>query len=182
MSDSAKSTPGKTSPIIEAAYVGVDGGIYRVRVPVTKIWLNRAEGPSELCRDWTFASWHHVDFQLGLNARTAPKGGAYDKHDFKVTWADGTTYSGRFDLEGDDPQPSLSGHIRKYLSWIVNDPRAMQIFSPKDQEEAAGFLKIYDLQQHKPTPAPEGWEIRRDYSREPLKAGEPALENLIYGL
>ena len=62
------------------------------KTPVASIEITRAEGPARLCRIRTFKTWRNASAALAAAASTYPEGGAYDKHDFVVTFADGETY------------------------------------------------------------------------------------------
>lgn len=90
------------------------------KIPVKKIWLNRAEGPTKETGQRHFASFEAADAQLALWAHTAPKKGhGYNKVDFKIEWADGETYQGRYDLSKDDEirHNLLGSHIQHYLNF-----------------------------------------------------------------
>ena len=151
----------------KAAYLGVDGTAYRILVPVRKIWLARAEGPSELCRDWTFTRWHDASWQLMGNARTAPEGGAYDKHDFTATFADGFTWRGRFDLRREMSWPRLEDHIRDHLTFLADNRAAQALCDSQGaydemRAEARRVLATYELGQGGVI-APSHWPIVHDY-------------------
>jgi hypothetical protein len=166
--------------IIPAAYIGVGGEKYRVRVPVVSVFLERAEGPTELCRSWDFTSLHQADMQLRRNTPTAPKGGGYDKHDFVVIWADGQTYKGRYDLSGDEHNPSIGSHIYTFLTWIASDPKAESLYSAEDRKGAGEMAVSHDLDQLRATLAPDDWPVVRDYSKNPIMDGERPLERVVY--
>jgi len=88
------------------------------KIPVKSIWLDRAEGPNWDLGERTVASFEAADQVLRKWAETAPKGGGYNKVDFKVTWKDGETYEGRYDLVREDMlKASLSTHIREFCSF-----------------------------------------------------------------
>jgi hypothetical protein len=168
--------------IIQAAYMAVTGEKYRVRVPVVSIFLERAEGPTDLCRSWDFDTFKQANTQLEINAMTAPKDGAYDKHDFAVTWADGKTYAGRYDLSGDEQSPSIGSHIHTFLEWIAYDKKAASFYSEEELTEAAEMANSHDFGQFKPAAAPDGWPVVRDYTINPLTDDESALANVVYDL
>lgn len=94
-------------------------------IPIKEIILHRAEGPSADCVKKTADSWGGANTILRDWARTAPEyGHGYDKVDFKVTWADGEVYDGRYDMtrtgEDDDKGQDLQRHIRDFLSFGVH--------------------------------------------------------------
>lgn len=66
------------------------------------IEVNRGEGPS---REWAF---------------TAPSGGGHDKCDFVITFDNGDTYSGRYDLTREDASRSnlLVTHMTEIVSFM----------------------------------------------------------------
>lgn len=167
--------------IIPAAYIGVHGDTHRVRVPVTRIWIRRVEGPLDSLGEWTFTNWHDANWKLQMNAKTVPEGGCYDKHDFTVTFADGFEYKGRYDLRNGEIV-DIAAQIRAMLTWIVENERAADIFDADEQAEAASRLVTHDLQQLEPSPAPEDWPVLRDYRQAPVEQGEPALNLKVYGL
>ena len=69
------------------------------RSKMTNIWLRRAEGRSAQCYGLDVQTWTDSDYVLRGWAVTAPKEMGYDKVDFLVTWEDGETYEGRFDMK-----------------------------------------------------------------------------------
>jgi len=84
------------------------------KIAVTKIEITRDEGPTALCgKKRTFKNFAACERWLGSQASTFPKSGGYDKHDFTVTFADGRTYSGRFDAKSESDF-HLGRRIAKY--------------------------------------------------------------------
>lgn len=144
------------------AYIGVDGETYRILIPVASIDIERVEGPTDLLGSWTFSSWVEVNSYLDRAAKTAPRDGAYDKHPFEVTWLDGQPYSGRYDVENNNSFQQLQAHVRSSLTFMVNDPRAGEIYTEAHRRAAAMFLETYDLGQPA-VPAPADWEVVHDY-------------------
>lgn len=72
------------------------------KIPVTSIWIYRAEGRiDQTNREITTTSFKEASNFLREQAKTAPNYG-YDKTDFKVTWQNGDEYSGRFDMQNID--------------------------------------------------------------------------------
>lgn len=72
------------------------------KIAVTKIEITRCEGRTALCgKKRTFKTFASCALWLKSQASTFPKSGGYDKHDFTVAFADGRTYSGRFDAKPD---------------------------------------------------------------------------------
>lgn len=88
------------------------------KIPVKSIWLRRAEGPNWDLGQRTVASFEAADQVLRKWSETAPEKGGYDKVDFKVTWQDGETYEGRYDLvHRNVAMASLSTHIQEFCSF-----------------------------------------------------------------
>lgn len=124
------------------------------------IWLQRAEGYiEEIERDGehTVSTFAEAATVLKRWALTAPKDGTYDKCDFKVTYADGDTYEGRFDLEYKHAQEAdpLGAHMRDVVTFHagVRCPAHMTSGKyaafvgarPDKQIEAAKFLTTYQI-------------------------------------
>lgn len=160
------------------AYIGIR---YRMLVPVKQVCIKRVEGPSDLCLEWTFKDLAAADIQLIVNARTAPKSGDYDKHDFTVVWADGRTYEGRYDLEGTGVLPNLACHIRNHMTYLRDEPRSSDLFGSRVQDDARTFLETYEL--NRPVVAPDNWEVVADYREGgDLDGGYRKLQAAAYGL
>ena len=129
----------------------------------TLIEIIRAEGPTALCgKVQTATSWHEADMILRANSATAPKGGCYDKHDFRITFADGSVYSGRYDLKHcSEESPDLARHVRDFIRYLAGHAPAWMTYQPevmasyqKDREanasevaKAKHWLETYDLGQ-----------------------------------
>lgn len=85
-------------------------------IAATKIEFTFSEAP-ELCVMGPFEGpecWAHANRALRL---IPPPTLGYYKTDFVVTWADGNTYEGRYDI-GDDA-PTLEQHIIDHLTYFV---------------------------------------------------------------
>lgn len=83
-------------------------------VPVKKIVLDRAEGPSDECFSRTFKSFDEADSALRKWSWSTK--GAYDKVDFEITFKDGETYKGRYDMVHNDPG-RLREHVLEFLGF-----------------------------------------------------------------
>jgi hypothetical protein len=134
---------------MSATYQGVDGKVYRELIRPVRIEITRVEGLAsecgivQVCRGWTDAN-----NTLRMNSRTAPTGGGYDKHDFKVVFADGLEYVGRYDLKHWRVQsPDLAGHVLGFVRWVANDRRAAEEMRPDQIDAARRLLENYDLEQ-----------------------------------
>jgi hypothetical protein len=93
---------------------------------VAKVELNRVEGPVAQCRAVTFTgpdAMTKAQTYLGAWSDTAPaKGEGYDKVDFTVTWTDGETYKGRYDLVStglNDDDETLRVQMWLFLRFIA---------------------------------------------------------------
>ena len=91
----------------------------RIRIRVAAITITRAEGRTEECgKPITVSTWREANDVLSLWGITAPTEGGYDKCDFKVTWANGETHVGRYDLTGDET-PNLAAHVRNFYGFMT---------------------------------------------------------------
>lgn len=151
------------------AYVGVDGVAYRELVPLAHVTVHRVEGRVASLRDGR--SWHDAEWFLAMESKSAPDSGGYDKCDFRLKWADGTEYSGRFDLQRGG-WPDLRGHVRAFLSWMAH-PERSGLVSDSDREAADRMLRTLEMAQA-PIPIQPGepHRIVRDYRTEPLSRAE----------
>jgi len=136
------------------------------KIPVTSVEIERAEGLVEECITVTVNSLAEADAVLSRWAVTAPKRG-YDKCDFKITFADGETYSGRYDLSFDRTKQdtaTLAEHVSRHCSFysglylktgMPSDMDHMTLaeyttflnrhVSEADRASYAAFLETYDL-------------------------------------
>lgn len=103
------------------------------KIAVKKIWLARGEGPTAEIGQVTIeprfsgarrgtTSEHLYDLAdavLRLWASSAPASGGYDKVDFIVTFDDGETYEGRFDMTRADrfEEQLLQRHMWESLTF-----------------------------------------------------------------
>lgn len=85
------------------------------------IWLNRAEGPIEECGAITLTGrnlWKRANLILQTWSETAPQDGCYDKCDFTITYEDGETYTGRYDLKHWSVEiPNLAQHVSDFVTF-----------------------------------------------------------------
>lgn len=75
------------------------------KIPTASIELHRAEGVEALRTVTGEDCWRYAESTLCDWAETAPTGGAYDKCDITVTWADGTVRRFRYDLHHPSYEP-----------------------------------------------------------------------------
>ena len=100
------------------------------KIPAVRITITRAEGPSDLChKPHTFEGarcWVAARAWLMGQSEPFPASGGYDKHDFKVEFADGETYEGRLDCKASDQDNAdldPAAHVRDVLAWMVSEGR-----------------------------------------------------------
>lgn len=120
------------------------------KIPVTAIYLHRAEGLTRELEDRTVYSYDEADKVLRGWARTAPKDGSVHKVDFQVLWTASDrdiseTYSGTYELTyGDSAKSNLIGsHIQHYLAFHAG------LFCPQHLSRAdyEGYLKNFGAEK-----------------------------------
>ena len=119
------------------------------------ITITRAEGSADECgKPETVASFADADAVLMRWSETAPATGGYDKCDFSITWPDGGTYRGRYDLKHHSAeQPSLTRHMVDLAEFYTgqNQPEHMtaadyqQHLASVDQETREAYAAILGL-------------------------------------
>ena len=127
-------------------------------IKATSIMIDRVEGPSALCTKKTLTGenvWQKAQSLLLKHSDTSPKNGGYDKCDFIVTFADGETYQGRYDLKHHSVElPSLEQHMLNFLNFIGGKNRAwasekeyaeIMARDPQRKEDAIKFLNTYAI-------------------------------------
>jgi hypothetical protein len=91
-------------------------------IPVRKITITRAEGPTVLCGKLKeFTSFLDANTWLLSQDETFPKHGGYDKHDFKVEFEDGEIYEGRLDCKHHSCKNNdldIKEHIASFVLWM----------------------------------------------------------------
>jgi hypothetical protein len=131
------------------------------KVKVKEVWIRRAEGLPAECVELTRQSIAAADAALRAWALTAPEDGCYDKCDFKITFEDGDSYSGRYDLKRHDAAHSglIGRHVRQHIEFYAGLWRpghmtaedhekaivSMESFSKAGREQYREFLEKYDL-------------------------------------
>lgn len=91
---------------------------------VSKVEITRAEGPSVLCGiTHTFSYLSGANAILRRWAWAMPENQrGYDKCDFRVTFTDGDTYEGRFDLQVTDRNTvDLKAHMVEFVKYLANN-------------------------------------------------------------
>lgn len=111
-------------------------------IKLKSIKIERGEGPYELCGVLhNVKSFREADRIMFQQAESAPKNGGYDKCDYTVEWADGSTYQGRYDMKHPDSRGfvffsdcfwdgvtfyagyNIPSHftLKKYTAFVKND-------------------------------------------------------------
>lgn len=126
-------------------------------IRVKEISLTRAEGYVRECVTEKATSFRQANLILYRWGRTAPpRGHGYHKCHFVVTYEDGNTYDGRFDLNSGFV-PSLERHMRDHCEassgrWTPPHRTAEQwasylrdVLGAEKQEAYAKFLDAFQI-------------------------------------
>jgi len=156
------------------------------KIPAVKFELLRAEGLIEETGPAApVTTWAEADNILRNWARTAPQPGhGYDKCDFKITYADGDTYEGRYDLKFHDQTfpELLAWHIRQHCEfyagtrrpdWMTED-KYQDVLASYEEETIQGykdFIARYEIGD--PAGAPEAFDFIPTPAPEPEPTTEP---------
>lgn len=91
------------------------------KIKVASITFRWKEGPVDhLPAPLVVSNWAEANAKLSTWSNDAPKDGCYDKTDFKIVWADGEVYEGRYDLQHWSVEfPDLAGHVRDFLMFYA---------------------------------------------------------------
>lgn len=127
------------------------------KAKVKEIVITRVEGLIKDCgKPKTVSDFHKANQILRLWSDTAPKGGCYDKCDFKITFDDGSVYEGRYDLKHwKDEVPNLGNHVRDFVTfmagqrkpgWMTDEQwkKALNSFE-KERPHYLDYLNTHDL-------------------------------------
>lgn len=130
------------------------------KTKVQQIVINRLEGPIGCDSEYVVSSWSEADTALARESWTAPKSGGYDKTDFTITFENGHTYSGRYDLKHMSVEfPNLQAHVRDFVRFSagIDCPehmteeswreylRAVEQYSPGASEQFADLYYNYEI-------------------------------------
>jgi hypothetical protein len=112
------------------------------RIPVKSVFLRRAEGRRDECIELTLTSIEASNAILARWSHTAPKSG-YDKCDFVVTWENGETYEGRYDLQhmSVGGYPSIDRQMQHFMRFVIGERKPAR-YSQEDYERC--LTEIYD--------------------------------------
>jgi hypothetical protein len=114
------------------------------KAKVVKIVLTRAEGLTSECgKPRTVASFSAANSVLYGWSETAPKNGGYDKCDFVIHFAEGSIYSGRYDLvHWRHEAPNLGNHVRASVGFITGKVRPAHLTEAKFQSGRKSFADL----------------------------------------
>lgn len=147
--------PGPFDTLLEAKRAYLEEAFMKEDVPVKKIKATKFEILGGEIEDrWVGAtadSWDAIDKILWKMSESAPKTGAYDKTDFLITFEDGETYAGRYDLKHWTVEtPSLRQHVNALVGcyagrvqppWTIERPETWERM--KKDFEAQGWTKRF---------------------------------------
>jgi len=136
------------------------------KIEAVKIEIERGEGLTVECGKYTLEGsknnsgnvWAMADSLIHGMAQSTHKDAGYDKCDFVVTFADGDTYSGRFDMTHDHTTGAglLAEHINGWLLFCTGDHKPdhlttkqyteyIRLSGEAAQNNARDFLNTYQI-------------------------------------
>jgi hypothetical protein len=120
------------------------------RIPIMTITIHRGEGPTEDCTTTVHTSFESAEQRLVKSARTAPKGGGYDKHDVTLEWADGSKYGLRVDVKNiDDEYPNLVRYVVRELEFYAGRYKPERLTEAQYQAIRGRVeQRVLDLMKH----------------------------------
>jgi hypothetical protein len=120
------------------------------RIPIHTITIQRAEGPTDLCTTTVHTSFESAEQRLLTSARTAPKGGGYDKHEVTLEWADGSKYGLRVDVKSiDDEYPNLARYVVNELEFYAGRHKPDRLTEAQYQAIRGRVeQRVLDLMKH----------------------------------
>jgi hypothetical protein len=91
------------------------------KIKIKRITLIRAEGPTYQCGQvHAVENWTQANSLLLGWSDTAPKGGAADKVDYRIRFADGFECPGTYALRHwEDERPDLQGRLRSIADFYM---------------------------------------------------------------
>jgi len=112
---------------------------------IKQVSLTRLEGPTKQCNQQiNCRTMDDANVVLRNWAKTAPKGGGYDKIEYVIHWIDGTDYIGKYYLrhldqlqdDGSRP-PDLLNAVRHYVGYMARLPE----YKPATQTDEEYFVE-----------------------------------------
>lgn len=108
-------------------------------INIASVTITRAEGTINLD---SFESMIEANSYLQDMALTAPANGGYHKVDFKVTFEDEETYTGRYDLKQEDmTKGDIADHMRSFVRFNTGQSCPAHM-TPEQYEEFISQCKI----------------------------------------
>lgn len=120
-------------------------GVSKKRVKI--ITVRRAEGITTLVdkKPRKFGSFADANDYLRQISYTIPEyQSGYDKTDVVITWSDGQTYTGRFDVKADGSDTNIERHMREMAAHIKESP-VTEYVTAKEKKESAELMRKYRL-------------------------------------
>lgn len=157
-----EAVPVDVKPRTERSFVNVPVGqgthvlcalgddVQRYLVPTVGIMVYRAEGLIDECIKVELSDAEpEALYRMAQNIIhqwrwTAPTTGGYDKVDFKLTFEDGDTYTGRLDIKGfgcEDNDSYIKEHVKRHLRFMAGLCKPGHI---SDAEYAAYLRRLPD--------------------------------------
>ncbi len=102
-------------------------------------------------------SWDSFNKLLTIIAADAPTGGAYHKTGFRITFWDGATYDGRFDVQNLSREwPDLKDHVRRFVgfhSGLIKPDHLteadymdhLRVYGPEARQEFLTLAETYEV-------------------------------------
>jgi hypothetical protein len=118
----------------------------------------------------TADTWEDFNTILSEIASEAPSGGAYHKTGFRITFEDGETYEGRYDVQNIRcERPDVSDHVRRFVGYHSGLIRPSHL----TEDDYAAHLKLYGEETRR-----QWYELARcyDVGVETPDDDPPALE------
>ena len=115
-------------------------------IKVKGITITRAEGTiEEVDRPKTVSSFEEADRVLREWSETAPKELGYDKCDFTISYEDGETYKGRYDLKHWATEyPNLGKHVRDFVTFHAGQRKPVWM-TDEQYQNAMGMSHIQEM-------------------------------------
>ena len=89
----------------------------------------------------TFDSWSDINLFILRQAITIKSNKTYLKMKFRITFEDGTTYLGRYDIQNEKVDDwNLGKHITRYLQYLAKH-------NIEKRDQAINFLNNYEIFQ-----------------------------------
>lgn len=130
------------------------------KVQILNITIERLEGKIDECKTVTVTDWDSANCVLWIMSQTAPEHGGDDAVAFVITFENGKTYDGRYDLKHHTKEtPDLKEHVRDFVRFSsgIDCPKhmteeswreyleAIEHYSPGTREAFTKLYHNYDI-------------------------------------